>query len=164
MAFVAAAIPAVIGIFSSISQKRATKVAGIRAQGQKEIEAKNLEYQAGQVKAAAQQEGFEQTRKAKIMASRALALSAAGGGGTNEGEGAYRQAVALYQGEQNALRLQEGARISRAEGNNAIDAARQQGKALDYQAAGYAAQGISSMYSKYSQNQPKLSTGTDVNT
>jgi hypothetical protein len=109
------------------------------------------------------------------MASRALALSAAGGGGTNdptvvniigdiEGEGAYRQAVALYQGEQNALRLQEGARISRAEGNNAIDAARQQGKALDYQAAGYAAQGISSMYSKYSQNQPKLSTGTDVNT
>lgn len=172
MAFIAAAIPAVIGIFSAAEEKKQAKLAGIRAQGQKNIEAAALDYQAGQVQAAAQQEGLEERRKAKLLASRALAVGAAGGGGVAdpsmvnligdiEGEGAYRQAAALYRGGQDALRLTEGAGVKRREGELAERSAEQIGKASDIKALGYAAQGASSMYAKYSQ--PKLSTGTAVN-
>ncbi len=66
--------------------------------------------------AVAQRESLEEKRKARLLASRALALAAAGGGGASdpsivkliadiEGEGAYRAGVALYRGQEDAAKL-----------------------------------------------------------
>ncbi|MBL4854660.1 MAG: hypothetical protein JKY25_10540 [Robiginitomaculum sp.] len=68
----------------------------------------NLNYQAGQEVAQGQHSAQEERRQAKILASRALAVAAAGGGAADpstaraiadiDGEGAYRAAIQLYRG------------------------------------------------------------------
>lgn len=74
-----------------------------------------MRYQASKVaavqtRASAQRAALEESRQAELKASRAVAVAAAGGGGVDdptvinilediEAEGAYRSAVAMYEGE-----------------------------------------------------------------
>lgn len=75
-----------------------------------------LERNAKTVRAVAQREGFEEERKAKIIASRAQALAAFSGAGATDttvseviaditGEGEYRRNVAVYGGAEDARRM-----------------------------------------------------------
>src|SRR3990167_1798671 len=69
-----------------------------------EYQAAQLRQAAGQERASSQRSAIEERRRASLIASRALALAGAGGGGVSdpgvanlladiEGEGAYRAAV-----------------------------------------------------------------------
>jgi hypothetical protein len=110
---------------------------------------------AGQAKAAAQRDAMEETRKGKLIASRALAVAAASGGGASDpsvvntiadidGEGAYRASVALYGGEEESRRLITEGKFAQYEGQ-------QKRSAYRMQAATSLISGITeaSIYSKY---------------
>ena len=88
-------------------------IAGHRARAAAEAKARSLEVKAGQEIAIGQQRGFEEQRKARLVASRLVALAASSGGGASDptvvnllagisGEGAYRQAVRVYEGKETA--------------------------------------------------------------
>lgn len=81
-----------------------------------EFEAEQLRQNAGQAQAAGQYAAEDAAMRTKLLASRALAVAAAGGGGASDpgvvsqiagiaGEGAYRQALALYGGEERAREM-----------------------------------------------------------
>lgn len=88
-----------------------------------QFQAQQARVNAGQAIAASQRDASEQRRQSALLQSRALALAAASGGGTTDptvvnvigniaGEGAYRAAVSLYRGEEQAraLRMEAAAR------------------------------------------------------
>ena len=78
-----------------------------------DFEAKQAEYLAGQSKAVSHLEAREQRKAAALLASKALANAAASGASASDpdvvniisdiyAEGAYRSALALYEGEEQA--------------------------------------------------------------
>ena len=104
-----------------------------------EFEARQAEFLAGQAKAVSQREAFEQRRIAGLMASRTLALAAASGGGASDpgvvdiigniyAEGAYRSALALYEGEAEARSLGVAATARRLSGKSGASAALSEGR------------------------------------
>jgi hypothetical protein len=105
----------------------AARITGQRRNVAAQFEAQQLEQQAGQTVAAQQRVALEEKRKANLVASRALAVAGASGAGATDpsvvniiagikGEGAYRAAVALYRGEDQARKLRMGAKARRYEG------------------------------------------------
>ena len=125
MAAIAAAWPylmaagTAIGSIGQLQQGKAQEQAA-------NFEASQLETNAGQTRAAAIQKGLEAKRQSKIAQSRATALASASGAGTGgtvidivsdlAREGAYRQALSLYEGESQAQGLETAARAKRYEG------------------------------------------------
>lgn len=94
---------------STIGQLRGGRAARNRGKRQKFLN----ELAAGQVIAVGQRKALEEKRQAKLMASRALAISAAGGAAQDmdniiadiHGEGVYRANVAMYEAETEAENL-----------------------------------------------------------
>ncbi|MGH6629477.1 MAG: hypothetical protein ACREB3_07075, partial [Burkholderiales bacterium] len=97
-------------IWGALESGRAARIAGERARYAAQFEAWQAERQAGNAIAISQREALEQRRQADLVASRNLALAAASGGGASDptivrllsniaADGAYRAAVALYEGE-----------------------------------------------------------------
>lgn len=133
-------------LISAKGQKDAGKAANKQAQQAAqneavaaEFEARQADYLAGQAKAVAQREAHEQRKSAGLLASRALALAAAGGGGASDpgvvdiinniySEGAYRSALAMYEGEEEARSLGISAQSRRLSGKSFGDARRAEGK------------------------------------
>jgi hypothetical protein len=114
------------------SAGEAARVTGQRRNVASQFEAEQLEQQAGQTLAAQQRVAIEEKRKADLLASRALAVAGASGGGASDptvvriiagiaGEGSYRASVALYRGEDQARRLRMGEKAKRFEGAAAED-------------------------------------------
>lgn len=79
-------------------------------------QAAQLSQNAGQTLAGAQHDAQDIQRKTDYLTSRALAIAASSGGGASDptvlnliaqvsGEGAYRKALALYQGDESARRM-----------------------------------------------------------
>ncbi len=77
------------------------------------FQADQLRTNAGQAQAAAQREAIDIDRQVQLNASRALAVAASSGGGASDptvvnliaqsaADGAYRKAVALYEGDEQA--------------------------------------------------------------
>lgn len=141
-------------------------VAGKRERIAKEYEAKQFESRAGEEIAAAQQRGFEEKRRARLVASRAVALAAAGGGGATDptivnlladidGEGAYRAAVRVYQGDETARGLRERAAGARYEGELAEEAGSAKARAYKTSALASLLSGAGSLYAKYGVGGPK---------
>jgi hypothetical protein len=129
MAALAAAVPyisaagTILSTVSSISGGRSDDAAA-------RFQAKQMEQQAGQERAASQREAIEERRKARFAESRALAVSAASGAGASdptvldimgdlESEGEYRALTALFNGEERARGLEMGASAKRYEGATA---------------------------------------------
>lgn len=93
------------------------------------FEANQMQEQALEERGAAQRDSIEQKRQAKLVESRALAISAAGGsaGGVTDiniagdikAEGKYRSMSALFEGEERARGLETGAAVRRYEGREA---------------------------------------------
>lgn len=186
MAFLAAVLPyisLIAGVGGSAMQANAAREAGKAGQEAKEYEADRYEEQAIASVASAQREMLNERRKKELIVSRAQALAAFGGGGVNDptvqniigdldGEGAYREAVSLYQGEEEARKLNLAAGLSRLEGANIRKGGEAQSRAYAIQGIASAASSASSLYSKYNQGKynatqagrnTTLATGTGLN-
>lgn len=123
-----------MGIGSSILDSRSRRAHGRLMRQSAEFEAGQLEVNAGQEMAMAQRRAMEERRRADLVSSRALALSAASGGATDpsvldiigniEGEGAYRALTSIYEGEERARQFRTAAAARRWEGAAAENASR----------------------------------------
>lgn len=140
-----------------------------------EFEARQLEQNALTEVAAAQRAGMEEERKAELAASRALALAAASGGGASDptvskiisdlaGEGSYRRAVELYEGEDRARQMRLGAVARRREGEAGLQGGLASQRAYTISGQANALTGIgrigTSLYQKYGGTGPTQMTTT----
>lgn len=143
-----------------MDQAKAADAAGLNAMAASNYKAAQLRQNAGQQIAASQQARNEELRKAKLMASRALAVAGAGGGGASdptvlnliadiEGEGAYRGALDIYQGQDAARQMEQGALTSELEGQTAYSQAKSRSRAMKTQAWANLAMNTGSMFMKY---------------
>lgn len=166
------AVGTIAGVGGSALSADGAKKAGKAGQQAKEYEARQYEAQAVQVIGTAQRDMLKERRQKEMVVSRAQALAAFGGGSVSdptvvniiadlENEGAYREAVALYQGEEEANKLRQAAGLAKMEGRVIRKGGQAQAKAYAYQGVATAAQGFSSMYSKYS-GTDKPSSGTKL--
>lgn len=103
----------VLSAGSQLSRGDAALTIARRRRAQLEFQASQLETEAGQAKAVGQVGAQDIARQTAIVNSAALARAAASGAGASDptvlavmsrtaGEGAYRQALALYEGEAQA--------------------------------------------------------------
>lgn len=181
MAFLAA-IPAWVGpamavagaatsIIGGNNAAASAKEAGARQKAASEFEAAQLEQNAGQAIASSQREAEEQRRQTRLVQSRALALSAASGGGVTDptvvnligdiaGEGAYRAGVALYQGADKARQMNMGASAKRYEGDLAVEAGNNKAKAYRMQGIAGAFGSATSLFGKYGGGGPGAAAAT----
>ena len=173
MALLLGAASLFAGVGGSALSSRGQRRAGKLGQQAKEYEAQTYERQAKNVVGAAQVDMLNERRNKELIASRATALAAAGGGGVHDttvqniisdinSEGAYREAVALYRGEDEARKLTEAARLSRMEGATIRKGGQAQSRATVIQGAGNALGGASSLYGKYGAR-TGLQAGTGTN-
>lgn len=153
-----------------IGAGRAARRAGERAQATANFEAAQLHQRAGQEVAASQRTALEERRRAELVASRAVAVAAASGGGVSdptvsdlladiEGEGAYRAGVELYQGEERARLLNMGADAKTFEGEILKAGGKDRQRAYVTNAFGSLATGGTSLYGKYGMGGPKKAAG-----
>lgn len=136
-----------------------------------EYRAAQLRVNAGQAQAGAQREAITADEQAKRIASRALAVAAASGGGASDptvvniiagiaGEGAYRKALALYQGDERARALLQQADTSEYEGKIAEIGAQRDAFGKLVGAGSSTVRGIArgqSLYEKYGGGGPAAS-------
>lgn len=129
------------------------------------FEAAQLTQQAGQEEAASQRTRFEEDRQGRLVQSRALALAAASGASASDptvvkiisgiaSESAYRQNLALYQGEEKARQLRLGAQADILSGEIGAAASLSQGRAVEIGAVGSALSSGSSLYARYGYGSP----------
>ena len=101
---------------------------GIQANQAAQFQAQQLRSNAGQQLASAQRAGENVDRQTAVVNSHALTVAAASGGASdptvvnmmarNAGEGAYRKAVALYEGEDKARLMNMQADATSFQGKN----------------------------------------------
>jgi hypothetical protein len=136
----------VLSVAGAMSAAQAQKRQAQQAQQLKEYEAAQMEQNAGQELAAGQRRAMEERRRATMLASRALAVGAASGGGTSgsveeiisdiAGEGAYRAGLEIFGSEDRARRLRMGAEGARYEGDSIASYGRSQATASSLSAVG----------------------------
>lgn len=128
-----------------------------------DFQAAQLRQNAGQALASSQREAITVQQQADLVASRALAVAAASGGGASDptvvkimagiaGEGAYRTAVSLYQGEEKARSLLNQAAAVQYNGELAKAAETKNAIGKFVGAGGAAIRGVArgqSLYEKY---------------
>ena len=162
-------------MWGGIQQGRMARIHGERQRQAAEFAKWQADRQANTAIAISQRQAVEEHRQASHVASRALAVAAASGGGVSDptmvriianarGEGTYRANVALYEGEARARQLEfqgitgmVGGFDAEAEG-----AARQQG--YNYSALGMGLQGGASLYAKYGMRGPSAQPSMGDNT
>ena len=148
----------------------AARVTGQRRNVAAQFEAEQMEQVAGQSIAASQRDAAEEKRRADLVASRALALAAASGGGASDptivriianlkGEGSYRSAVALYRGEEQARRYRMGAKAKRFEGAMAEDSGLKEQYAHEIAGTAALMGTSSSLFGRYGGGGPGTDTG-----
>ena len=146
MAGFAAFLPYIIAAGGTLLQ-------GAQAKQQGDAEAVQLNYIAGQSRAASQREAAERRRSSRYAQSRVQALAAASGAGASDptvvnliselaGEGEYGALAAMYEGEDRAGGLELAGRASRRQGDAAMSAS-------VVQAGSTLLGGASSWYDKY---------------
>ena len=102
------------------------------------------EIAAGQTIAVGQRRALEEKRQAKLMASRAVAVAAAGGISQDidnliadiEGEGVYRASIAMYEAETEAERLKFSGLMAERTGRDLESAARKRSLGIILTGAG----------------------------
>jgi hypothetical protein len=149
----------IIGLVGSAIGARSAYQQGKIGEMQAEQQADLLRQKKTQAVAASQRDAMQEDRKMKLIASRALALSAAGGtaGSISDqetvadiyGEGAYRKSLALYQGTATAYDLEEQAKAKEYEGYAIKQASRGKQIASILSGFGYGTKGFDSMSTKY---------------
>lgn len=154
---VAGAVSSIAGGFSAAN---AAKTTAERQKAEAEFEAEQMTQAAGQAIATSQRDAIEQRRQARLVQSRAIAISAASGASVTDptvvnligdiaGQGSYRAAVALYQGEDKARQLNMGAAAKRYEGEVALETGRNKARAYQIQGITGALGSASTLFGKY---------------
>jgi hypothetical protein len=142
---------------------------GMEAAQAAEFQAAQLRQNANNAVAAGQHRAEDVDRQAKILASNALAAAAAGGGGASDpgvvniiagvaAEGAYRKAVALYEGQDRARALNLDADTREYAGKKARSDSIVSGAASMFKAGTTAIQGQArdaSLYQRFGMGGPK---------
>lgn len=106
-----------------------------------EFEARQADYLANQARAVSHREAYEQRKIAALLASEALAKAAGSGAGASDptvvnlineiyAEGAYRSALAMYEGEEQARSQTVAGMARRLSGKSSASAALSEGKSL----------------------------------
>lgn len=174
----AAAATAVVGTL--VSGSMAASQAKYEGKSQQQVanwQAKQLEQRAGQERAVSQRQSVEERRKAKLAQSRAMAVAAASGGGTDgsvasimsrlQADGEFNAATAHYEGEEAARGLETQADATRLEGGMARSAgdyaARAYKRSSYISAAGTALSAGSSFYTKYWPEDAEAPTAAPAN-
>jgi hypothetical protein len=114
-------------VFGRMYDAFGTLTGGLDEKKAAEFQAAQLRQNAGQAMASAQRDLYSVQEQTALVASRALAVAAASGGGASDptvvkimagiaGEGSYRAAVALYQGEEKARAMLNQARAVEYQG------------------------------------------------
>lgn len=121
-----AVLASTLSVLSKIQSGRAAAASG-------RIQLANARRKANQQRAEGQHQALEDRRQAKILASRAIAVAAAGGSPSDtgtarsiadiQGEGAYRAALSIYQGEEQATKTTTAGEIANFEAGQQRDAA-----------------------------------------
>lgn len=171
MAFLAAALPylsTILGVAGGVRSAGASRKQGKQALLLSQMQARDMERQAVETEAIAQRRAVDQREQADLLISRAQALAAAGGGSATDptvlsiiadidGEGAYRAAMEMYQGERDANILRQEAQYAVMGGSIAKKEADAKADAYTMDAIGSLAKGATSMYDRYTRN--NLSSG-----
>lgn len=125
----------VLSAGSQVARGNAATAIAARRKAALEFQAKQLESEAGQSRAVGQVQAQDIARQTQLVNSTALARAAASGAGATDptvlkvmartsSEGAYRQALAMYEGEAQARMDTMRAQSARFEGDtNVSDAA-----------------------------------------
>lgn len=119
---------------STVLQAGTQMEAGFRAQKRGYIQKELNDVAAGQVIAIGQRKALEEKRQSELMASRALAIAAAGGAAQDidyliadiSGEGAYRANLAMYDAETEAERLKYEGKLAKEYGVETSEIAQQE--------------------------------------
>lgn len=167
---VAGAVSSIAGGFSAAN---AAKTAAQRQKTEAEFEAEQMTQAAGQAIATSQRDAIEQRRQARLLQSRAIAISGASGASVTDptvlnligdiaGQGSYRAAVALYQGEDKARQLNMGAAAKRYEGEVALETGRNKARAYQIQGITGALGNTATMFGKYGGGGPGAFAGTSA--
>lgn len=150
MAFPWAAVGAIASVAGTLISAKGQKDAGKAAEKQAEqtakneliaaeFEAKQADYLANQSRAVSHREAYEQRHIAALLASEALAKAAGSGAGASDptvvhlineiyAEGAYRSALAMYEGEEQARSQTVAGMARRLSGKSSASAALSEGK------------------------------------
>jgi hypothetical protein len=160
-------LPAALTLFGSAMSASGSYAAGSAARRAGERQKAAADFQAAQLDqnantsiAVSQRKAQETMRQTKLVQSRALAVAAASGGGASDptivriigriaAEGAYREALDLYEGEDRARQMRLAAEGKRYEGDIAMESGA--AKESAYQTSGTASlfAGAGSLFSKY---------------
>ena len=149
-----AMILGLVGLVAGVAGSGMANEAAIKAGKQEQAFRRK---QATAVRAEASQTAWNERENKERILSRATALAAASGAGVSdptmvkilgdlEGEGAYREAVAVYQGEAQAKLLEQMGDSAKQEGRDKADYYGAQGISS-------ALQGASTLYSQYNNTQ-----------
>lgn len=133
---------------------------GVQQQQLANFQAAQMRTNAGEAIASSQRSATDIQRQTDYVASRALAVAAASGGGASDptvvnliaraaGEGAYRRSVALYQGTDKARALDAQATATEYGGQLAAERGQETQSASDIGALSTLAKGGASLFSKY---------------
>jgi hypothetical protein len=163
LAIGAMAVSTIGTLASGEGQAQASINEGKAASQVANFQAKQLERQAGQERATSQLAAIEESRKGRLARSRALAVAAASGAGTDgsvsdilsdlTAEGEFNAQGALYEGEETAKGMEVQAAATRAQGayakRGAAYQARSTRRSSYLSSVGNLMAGGSSFYSKY---------------
>ncbi len=141
-----------MSIAGTVTQAYGQRAAGRAAQAQAQTSAQNAQvaanfeagqadYLAGQSRAIAQREAYEQRKTAALLSSKALANAAASGAGASDptvvdlingiqAEGTYRAALAMYEGEEQARNYTVTAQARRLGGQSAAASRTAEGESI----------------------------------
>lgn len=168
-----------LGAYNSYQGARASaqsmrEGAAIRQEAAK-FEADQANIQAGQAIAMGQHAAAIEERASTYLQSRQLALAGASGAGASDpgmvtliartaGEGSYRAAVQLYQGEEQARQLRLQAASYAFEGQAAARGMEQRANAYDTEATASLVRGVGNMslYGRYFGGGPNSSASGDA--
>jgi hypothetical protein len=119
-----------IGLTGDLMTAIGAATHGLQTEDAADFQAEQLRANAGQAQASGQRRAADVDQRAQLVASRALAVAAASGGGASDPgvvsimagiaqEGAYRRSVALYEGDARAAALETAANGKDYEGDSA---------------------------------------------
>ncbi len=125
---------------SALDERKKGKRQAARGREQKIFD----EIAAGQTIAVGQRRALEERRQAKLIASRAIAVAAAGGASQDidnliadiEGEGVYRASIAMYEAESEAEKLRFSGLMAERTGRDLQKASSKRALGLVFSGAG----------------------------
>ncbi len=136
----------ILKVGSALSRASATQAIAARRQASSQFEAEQLRIAAQEAVGVGMRAAANETMKAQLVNSTALARAAASGAGASDptvmailartqGEGAYRSALAMYEGEAQARLTRMRAAAAEYEGKTGVEDASAASQALRMSAA-----------------------------